>query len=109
NGPRPRHGLDPRIWRGTARLLGTGLLLVVKVLTFLALLAVAGLASIAMAPETRERLRLVVMDSIRQVRQEATRSRPEIEQFRAALRDRTRWALLTPALVALNVIVFVLI
>jgi membrane associated rhomboid family serine protease len=61
-----------------------------------------------MAPQSRERIRQVVLTSISQVKTEASRSRPEIEQFREALRGRTRWAVVTPALIALNVTVFVL-
>jgi len=63
---------------------------------------------IAMAPQARARLREVVLASIVQLRHEAARTRPDIEQFREALRARTRWAFVTPALIAVNVVVFVL-
>jgi membrane associated rhomboid family serine protease len=82
--------------------------LVVDVVTFLALLLILGVGFIAMAPESRERLRQMALASITQIRVEATRSRPDIEQFREALRARTRWTVVTPALIALNVMVFVL-
>ena len=78
------------------------------VLAFLALLMVLGLVFTAMAPQAREEIGHTALAAIRRIRQEATRSRPECEQFRAALRERTRWALVTPALIALNVTVFVL-
>ena len=63
---------------------------------------------VAMAPQARERLRVAALATISQLRHEAARSRPDIEQFREALRGRTRWALVTPALIAVNVTVFVL-
>lgn len=96
------------MWPEIARSPGTRLGLVANVVTFLALLMVVGLVFTAMAPDARERLRQVVLASIGQVKHEATRSRPEIDQFREALRARTRWALVTPALIVLNVAVFVL-
>jgi membrane associated rhomboid family serine protease len=78
------------------------------VVTFIALLMVLGVTFIAMAPNSRERLRQVALAYITQIRLEASRPRPEIDQFREALRARTRWAFVTPALIALNVIVFVM-
>lgn len=74
--------------------------------TLLGLLLVLGLVLGAMAPEARERLRDLGLDGLKRVRREATRVRPECDQFNAALRDRTRWALVTPALIACNVGVF---
>ena len=76
--------------------------------TFLALLMVVGVALSAMAPEARVRLREVVLESVEQVRREAARGRPRCDEFREALRARTRWAVVTPALIALNVIVLIL-
>jgi membrane associated rhomboid family serine protease len=78
------------------------------VVAFLSLLSVVGMVFIAMAPKARVRLREVVLASISQLRHEAARSRPDIDQFREALRARTRWAFVTPALIAGNVAVFVL-
>ena len=78
------------------------------VLTFLALLLVLAVTFCAMAPATRNHLAEVALVSITQVRHEVTRSRPECEQFREALRARTRWALVVPALIALNVTVFIM-
>jgi len=63
---------------------------------------------IAMAPQARARVREVVLASISQLRHEAARNRPDIDQFREALRARTRWAFVTPALIAGNVTVLVL-
>jgi membrane associated rhomboid family serine protease len=85
---------------------------VTVVVALIALLLILGVVFIAMAPnareDARERLRGIVLASIRWARDEASRSRPESEQFREALRARTRWALVTPALVVVNVTVFVL-
>jgi hypothetical protein len=78
------------------------------VLVFLSLLSIVGMVFIAMAPQARARLREVVLASIIQLKHEAARSRPDIEEFREALRARTRWAFVTPALIAVNVTVFVL-
>jgi membrane associated rhomboid family serine protease len=78
------------------------------VLVFLSLLSIVGMVFIAMAPQARARLHEVVLASISQLRHEAARSRPDIEEFREALRARTRWAFVTPALIAGNAIVFVL-
>jgi membrane associated rhomboid family serine protease len=81
---------------------------VVDVLSFLALLMVLGVVFACMPPETRERLRHRLLASLRQARHEGFGRRPESVQFRDALRARTRWATVTPILIALNVTVFVL-
>ena len=77
------------------------------VVTFLVLLVVVGAVFVAMAPATREQLRQAVLASVVQIRQEATRIRPEIEQFREALHGRTRWVFVTQALIAVSATVFV--
>ena len=84
------------------------LVLASDVVSFLALLLVVGVVLTAMAPEARERLRQVVLAALATIKHEATRSRPENEQFREALRARTRWAVVTPALIVVNVTVFFL-
>ena len=76
--------------------------------TFLALLLVVGVVLCAMAPEARERFRDIALESIAQLRREAARSRPRSDQFREALRARTRWAVVTPAIIALNVTILIL-
>ncbi|HVH26749.1 MAG TPA: rhomboid family intramembrane serine protease, partial [Vicinamibacterales bacterium] len=76
--------------------------------TLVGLLLVAGLVFYAIAPEARDQLIRVVVGSIGLAKHEATRVRPECERFRAALRERTPRAVATPALVALNLGVFVL-
>jgi membrane associated rhomboid family serine protease len=78
------------------------------VVTFLGLLVFVGLILSAMAPEVRERLREMALGAIERARREATRSRPAAEEFREALGARTRWAPVTPVLIAVNVIVFIL-
>ena len=75
--------------------------------TFLVLLVVLAVVFVAMAPDTRERLRQTVLASVVEIRRETTRSRPEIEQFREALRARTRWVFVTQSLIALSAIVYV--
>src|SRR6185503_4345933 len=84
------------------------LVLASDVVSFLALLLVVGVVLTAMAPEARERLRQVVLAALATIKREATRSRPENDQFREALRARTRWAVVTPALIVVNVTVFFL-
>jgi membrane associated rhomboid family serine protease len=69
------------------------------------LLIVLGLAFHVMSPEQRSRLARAVLAAARHVKGEATRRRPD--SFKDALRERTRWAIVTPALVALNVTIFV--
>lgn len=74
--------------------------------TIFAVILVLALVFYSTSPQTRDELIRRAVAGIKQVRHEATRTRPECEQFREALRSRTRWAVVTPALVALNVAVF---
>jgi membrane associated rhomboid family serine protease len=64
-----------------------------------------------MTPEERARVFQAVLATIRQLQDAATRGRSrgraECEPFRDALRARTPWVLVTPTLVALNVVIFV--
>jgi rhomboid protease GluP len=76
-------------------------------MTLLVLLVLGGYALYVMSPEERTRLFRAVMPALRELKVAATQRRPECEAFREAIRARTRWALVTPALVALNVAVFV--
>ena len=76
--------------------------------TFLALLLVLGVVLCAMAPEARERFRGIVLETIEQLRREAFRSRPRSDQFHEALRARTRWAVVTPGIIALNLTILLL-
>jgi membrane associated rhomboid family serine protease len=77
--------------------------------TLLALLMVLALVLIAMAPAAREQFGQTTVTWLRRLVQEATRERPEWDRFNEALRQRTPWALATPAIVALNVVVFALL
>jgi len=70
------------------------------------LLIILGVVYRATTPEERARLFQTVLVAIRQVKDAASRSRPEREKFREVLRARTPRALVTPALAALNVVVF---
>jgi len=71
------------------------------------LVLVLAVAIRASSAEERARLLRLAVGAIREVKDVATRQRPESERFHEALRARTRWSLVTPALVALNVGVFV--
>lgn len=75
---------------------------------FFASLIVLGVAAYVMSGEERKRLIQAAVVSIRGAMKEATRRRPELEPFRDALRARTSWVFVTPALVALNATMFVL-
>src|SRR5260221_9513868 len=59
-----------------------------------------------MTPEEKARVLQAVLAGIRQLQAAATRGRSECEPFRDALRSRTPWVVVTPTLVALNVMVF---
>ena len=77
-------------------------------MTFLVLLLiVGGVALRAMSAEERARLGRTVLAAIREARDVVVERRRRPEPFRDALRARTPWAIVTPALVALNLIIFV--
>ena len=77
-------------------------------LAVIALVAILVVVFRAMEPETRKQLAVAAWESLLRARQELTRKRPECEEFRDALRARTRWAVVTPALIFANVVVLVL-
>jgi len=70
------------------------------------LLIILGVVYRATTPEERARHFQTLLVAIRQAKDAASRSRPEREKFREVLRARTPRALVTPALAALNVVVF---
>lgn len=77
-------------------------------MTFLILLIVlAGVAFTAMSAEERVRLARTALAAIREARDVIAERRRQPEPFRDALRARTRWAIVTPALVVLNLTIFV--
>jgi len=77
-------------------------------MTFLILLiVVAGVALRAMSAEERARLGRAVLAAIREARDVVAERRRQPEPFRDALRARTPWAIVTPALVVLNTTIFV--
>ena len=76
-------------------------------LTLVVLIVLGGYALYVLRPEERTRLLRAVMPALRELKDAATHRRPECEAFREAIRARTRWALVTPALIALNVTIFV--
>ena len=77
-------------------------------MTFLILLLVlAGVALSAMSAEERARLGRTALAAIREARDVVAERRRQPAPFRDALRARTPWAIVTPALVALNMAIFV--
>src|SRR5262249_15175053 len=87
---------------------GTGLVMTWCVILIIVLLVLAAVAYRATEPEERLALLQIAVDRLEQVKHAATTHRPEDAAFRIFLRGRMRWVLATPALVAANVIVFVL-
>lgn len=75
----------------------------ILILFFVVVLAVGYRAT---NPEERARLLRITLTAISQLKAAATASHPECETFRNVLRERTRWALATPALVAVNATIF---
>ena len=76
-------------------------------MTLVVLIVLGGYALYVLSPEERTQLRRAVLLAIRELKASATHRRPECDAFREALRVRTPWVLVTPALIALNVTVFV--
>ena len=77
-------------------------------MTFLVLLVVVGgVALRAMSAEERARLGRTALAAMREAREVVAERRRQPEPFRDALRARTPWAIVTPALVALNMTIFV--
>jgi membrane associated rhomboid family serine protease len=72
----------------------------------LALLVVVGYALYVMSPGERNKLAQAVVARLHRLKDEAIRRRTEPEPFRDALRERTPLAIVTPALIGLNVLVF---
>jgi membrane associated rhomboid family serine protease len=77
------------------------------VLAFLIVLAaVASCAYLLVAPEDWVKLRETADDHLRPVKREVVRVRAATQGFRATLRARTRWVIVTPVIVGLNIVVF---
>ena len=79
-----------------------------NVVFLLFLLTVLVIAFRASTPEQRARFSQTGLTAIRRVKEAATRRRPDLAAFQDALRARTQWTVVTPALVALNAATFVL-
>ncbi len=71
-------------------------------------LIVLGIALYVMNPEERTRFIQSALTTIRRAIAEATRHRPELDPFREALRARTRWVVVTPAILGAVTAIFVL-
>ena len=77
-------------------------------MTMLMLVAVlGGLGYYCTTPKDRARLLQNTLTTIRQAKKIAAAKRLESQPFREALRARTPWAIVTPILIALNVLGFV--
>jgi membrane associated rhomboid family serine protease len=76
-------------------------------LLILGFLIVSGFVVSRMTPEERESLLRAGLAAIVRLKNASSRGLQECEPFKDALRARTPWALVTPALIALNVTIFV--
>jgi membrane associated rhomboid family serine protease len=74
---------------------------------FFLLLVVPGVILYFMSPEERKRLLLRLQDFLEYTVERARQRRAEPDPYRDALRARTRWAIITPAIVAVNVTIFI--
>jgi membrane associated rhomboid family serine protease len=74
----------------------------------LVILVLGGYALYSMSPDERTRLQERVVAMARRAKSDADRRRAEPEPFRDALRERTPWPLVMPALFAVNLLVFVM-
>jgi membrane associated rhomboid family serine protease len=72
------------------------------------ILVLGGYALYSMTPDERTRLKERLVATAWRARDEAARRHAEPEPFRDALRERTPWPLIMPALVAVNVVVFLM-
>jgi rhomboid protease GluP len=68
---------------------------------------VLGVAYRATSPEDRARLLQAALPYLQQLKEGAAQGRAASKPFHDALRQQTRWALVTPALAATNAVVFV--
>src|SRR5947207_15707740 len=95
-------------WAFIARLDGTRLDGLSGVILLIFLLAVAFIAYKGATPEQRAHVGQSILGRIGGVKEAAMRQRPELNAFRDALRTRTPWTPVTPAIAALNAIVFLM-
>jgi membrane associated rhomboid family serine protease len=78
------------------------------VILLIFLLAVAFIAYKGATPEQRAHLGQSILGRVGRVKEAATRQRPELKAFRDALRTRTPWTPVTPAIAAVNAVVFLM-
>lgn len=76
-------------------------------MSFLLLLVIPGFILYLMSPEERLRFLRVVQDRLERAVDAVRQRRAERDPFRDALRARTPWLLVTPALVGVNATIFV--
>jgi membrane associated rhomboid family serine protease len=74
----------------------------------LVILVLGGYALYSMKPDERTRVKERLVATAGRAREEAARRQAKPEPFRDALRQRTPWPLVMPALVAANVLVFLM-
>ena len=72
------------------------------------ILVLGGYALYTLKPEERARVMERLVATAHRVKKEAARRQAEPDPYRDALRQRTPWPIVMPALVALNVIVFLM-
>ena len=73
---------------------------------FIVVVVIGGFAVHVMTPSERQRFLQAALTAIWRARDEIVRRRSQPDGFRDVLRTRTRWAMVTPALVIVNVTVF---
>jgi membrane associated rhomboid family serine protease len=86
---------------------GTGLDHTTRVTYLLPLVVLAGVALYLLTPDERRRLLLAAQALAARVLRDALRGAAEDEPFRTALRARTRWAVVVPALILVSAVSFV--
>ena len=77
-------------------------------LLILVVLVLGGFAVYVMTPGERTRLLEAILRPLRRTKERALHHRSKPDPFEEALRERTRWPIVTYALAAVNVLVFVL-
>ncbi len=82
--------------------------LVPLMMILLVLLVLGGYALHTLKPDERTRLKERLVATASRARKEAARRHAQPEPFRDALRERTPWPLVMPALLAVNVLVFLM-
>src|SRR5689334_8036683 len=100
NGAHPKTGLNRPVFRHTS--------CVARDVAFLIVLAVVlTVAYRVTTPEDRKRYLAIAMDAVKELKDAASRPRPEIDGFRSVLRARMSLPLVMPAIALVMTFVFV--